>query len=152
MKDKVIILPDVASLTRKLTSKSQIMLVVDGFFKLPIKSKIGFVVACLPMAGLVLKKDYSAGVMLLVLLDYFSLKRTPKTVYLHNQMFDMAVVFNKKELVPIFVNFFNKKNISVGFLTANHGLAIKYLSFCNLSSNNVKVIDYNGKTSLIYFE
>ncbi len=146
MKNKLVILPDVASLARKLTSKSQIMLVVEGFLKLPIKSKIGFVVACLPMLSLIVKKDYSAGVMLLVLLDYFSLKRMPKTVYLHNQMFDMAVVFNRKELVSLFINFFKKNNISVGFLTANNGLATKYLSYTGVKVNytNLVISKYNN--------
>jgi len=147
--NKVLVAPNVAKLARKLTEKSQVGLVIEGFRNLSFLSKMCFGLDCLPALTLLVKKDFSAGVFLLIMLDYYSSDKSAVKILVHNQMFDMSMIFDRKELVELMQNFCKKKNLSLGFLTANKNRSVKFLSFCNLDNRNIKISSYNKELCLI---
>lgn len=120
------LIPDINVITRDLTDKTQIQIVIDRFVKLNYKNKISIMINNIIFLPKILRKDFAVGIKILCELEI--LKARKKSYILHNQMVDMAIALNNQKILLYFFYLAKKYNFEPGIKTCNPGFLINFLS------------------------
>ncbi len=131
------LIPDINSITRDLTNKTQIQIVTDSFMRLSNINKIVMIINNFIFLQKILKKDFAVGIKILCELEI--LKARKKSYSLHNQMVDMAVALNNKEILFNFFYLSKKYNFVPEIKTYNPGFLINFLSSFKEIPKNLRI-------------
>ncbi len=135
------IVPNVSAIAREMTGSSQIVMIIKRFLALKFGDKVKFGFNNLSFVMSLLKKDFATGVKVLCELEILKVREENDVSHfvLHNQMVDMAVAFNNKNLLKNFLFLAEKYNFVPGIITYNIEPTIKYLSNSPKLSTNLVI-------------
>jgi len=131
------IVPNINKLTRELTGKTQLQIIIDEFSSLNFKDKIIFCFNNLFFLSKILKKDFATGIKILCELEILKTKK--KAYILHHQITDMAIAFKNKNILLNFFYLAKKYNFTPSIISYNFHHLIKFLSGFNEIPNNLEI-------------
>lgn len=140
--DNPYIVPNVSAIAREMTGNSQIGMIIKRFLALNLSNKIKLGINNLTFVMSLLKKDFATGVKVLCELEILKVRERDivKHFVMHNQMVDMAIALDNKNLLKNFLFLAEKYNFIPGIITYNLESAIKYLS--NISKIPTNLVIY----------
>ena len=123
-----LLVPDVAAITRQMTSSSQLSMLMHRVLQLSLPSFIRLGINNLKFLPLLAKKDFATGIKLLCELEILASPKKQSLWILHNQMTDMAVALGNTSLLHFFFMLAETYAFTPGILTYNPEHCIQLLS------------------------
>jgi hypothetical protein len=126
-----LLLPDIAQLARSMTSQSQIQIVLEKVRKLSISQIIKVGIRNIPGIFSLIKKDFSAGMMLLAELE-FLVSKSKGLPILHHQIVEMAIALQRPQILSAYFLLAKYYRFAPFIFSYNPEKCLKLLSFMKM--------------------
>jgi len=134
---KLISVPNLPLITRELTHKSQIAIVISNVLKLPLKSIVVLMLNNLLFLPELLKKDFATGIKLLSEIEVLYSRK--KLYLLQSQITDTSVALNNEKILTNYFYLSKKYNFIPGLSTYNLESLITFLSHIKDIPDNLTI-------------
>jgi hypothetical protein len=140
--------PDVSALARKMTTQSQIGIILDLVKKVPPGKFFFLGIRNMPSFFQLLKKDFGTGVVLLTELEILTSSHPNASYVLHNQMTDMALALRNKGLLQKYFQLAESYSFEPWVATYNPEKLIQFLSSFRKLPKSLTILTPRTSTSL----
>lgn len=133
--NRLAIIPNINQITREMTSKNQMNLIIERILKLGIYRTLILAKNNIAFIKEILNKDFATGIKLLCEMEI--LYSSKSKYLLHNQITDMAIALNNKKMLNNYFYLSKKYKFIPGVITYNAEPLIKFLAKFNSLPNNL---------------
>lgn len=133
----ILVVPNLPTITRQLTYKSQISILISNLFKLKPKKIFILIINNLIFLPKFFKKDFATGIKILCEIEI--LYSNKKHYLLHNQITDTSIALKNESILNNFFYLSKKYKFTPGLITNNLEALIIFLSLFKNVPENIKI-------------